>query len=56
MRLTNRIRRLERETVADGTSYRVVVSAYAARLDVPRGASRCLKPKECFPTGPDSVC
>ena len=35
MRLSNRIRRLERETAADGISYRVVVSLAAGRLDVP---------------------
>jgi hypothetical protein len=39
MRLANRIARLERETAADGISYRVVVSAAAQGLDV----SRCIE-------------
>lgn len=36
MRLANRVSRLERQNGTDGTSYRVVVSAAAGGLDVPR--------------------
>jgi hypothetical protein len=36
VRLSNRIRRLERETAADGISYRVVVSLAARRLNIER--------------------